>query len=709
MEKNVNELILDKDLVAKNLITFLESHERELNLDDSYLYHCFPLYQDEDDSSASVNVLLLSRLHGVLLFECSEISTRTAINFSERIAALVDRSEQTFTQIYSRLIKSRLLRRGPRYLVFPVKQIALLPNLRSGQISHNDSLEYITILLKDSDVADYLNKSKIASIEDKTYREILAVLEGSKGITKPKNRNIKDSSFHTKGAITQKIELEIANFDKDQKRAALNIIDGPQRIRGLAGSGKTIILTWKIALIHLQDPDSEILYTYFTKSLYELIKRLITRFYRQYSEKDPDWKKVHIMHAWGGRNLPGVYSQTCIDNGVKPMTLNEAKSVGSNPFEEVCKNLLKYKLVKKYDYSIIDEAQDSPQSFYRLCLHITKNKRLIWGYDECQNIMDIEIQDTRKTFGKDPHGNHWVDFNKAPKGTRNDIVLHRCYRNPKEIIFYAFALGLGIYNNPLLQIPENNEHWADLGFNVIQGNSITNDQMTVERQEQNTPLVMNKYFQGQDPIKVKIFNDIDKECNFVAAKIVEDINSELLPEDILVISLDDRHVRTYFKKIEDILSDYRIDTFNLQTAPAINTKFVKNDCVTLSTVYKAKGNEAASVYVIGVDSPFVYKNSIIERNKIFTALTRAKGWVTITGLGENAELFYQEFQQAQKNYPYLRFAMPDRRSLKVFQRDLDDTQAEINRLERFVTELAEKQRVSVDTILAKISKTRKKG
>lgn len=707
MEKNVNELLLDRDLGAKNLVTFLEFHEKELDLDDSYLYYNFPLYQEEDNSSSGVNILVLSRLHGVLLFECSEVSARSSEDLSETIVNLTDRLEQTFSQVYSRLIKSRLLRRSPKELKVPVEQVVFLPNLKSEQIPNADVFEYTRLLLNDSDITAFFNKSRIESIDDMIYREILAVLEGSKGIIKTKNRDIKDLSAQTKGAIIQNIELEIANFDRDQKRAALNIIDGPQRIRGLAGSGKTIILTWKAALIHLQDPDAEILYTYFTKSLHELVKSLITRFYRQYAEKDPEWKKVHIMHAWGGRNLPGVYSQACVDNGVTPLTLDEAKALGHNPFEEVCKDVLKYRLIPKHDYVIIDEAQDSPQSFYRLCLRITKNKRLIWGYDECQNIMDIEIQDTKKTFGKDRAGNYVVDFESAPKGTRNDIVLHRCYRNPKEIIFYAFALGLGIYNTPILQMPENNEHWTDLGFNVVQGDSSTGAQMVVERPNENTPLIMNKYFKEQKPIDVQTFGDMGQETTFVAHKILEDIKSSLLPEDILVISLDDRYVRAYFKQLEEILAENGISCFNLQTAPAINTKFAKPGCVTLSTVYKAKGNEAASVYVIGVDSTFSYKDSIVERNKIFTALTRAKGWVTITGQGNRAELFLEEYQRAQANFPHLKFIMPDRNSLKIFQRDLDDTQSEINRVERMVLGLAKKQGLSVEQILEKISDSQK--
>ena len=47
---------------------------------------------------------------------------------------------------------------------------------------------------------------------------------------------------------------------------------------------------------------------------------------------------------------------------------------------------------------------------------------------------------------------------------QNDIVLPKCYRNPKEILVTAHAIGFGIYNDILLQSLENNSHWNDYGL-----------------------------------------------------------------------------------------------------------------------------------------------------------------------------------------------------------------------------------------------------
>ena len=95
---------------------------------------------------------------------------------------------------------------------------------------------------------------------------------------------------------------------------------------GLSGSvdwpdqEKTVVLAMKAALTHLRHPKASIAFTFHTKSLYQHVRRLITRFYRQYNDQDPDWDRLHVLHAWGGRSTPGIYYNACLAAGVSPMT-----------------------------------------------------------------------------------------------------------------------------------------------------------------------------------------------------------------------------------------------------------------------------------------------------------------------------------------------------------------------------------------------------
>jgi len=707
IEKNVNQKLLNEDTSAKILVDFIIENEMNLHLSGSNLYHKFPLYASSDDSTVIARVMIVSRQYGVLIFHCTEQTERTLD--AANIQKLKDELGQINSFVYSELLKSKLLQINPTTLKIRVIPIFFLPFFSSDTGAFTKDWEGLSVITNTNDIEKNLDQLLLtAPLEDNTFKEILAILEGSKGIIRPRER-ARDVTTRNKGKVLDLIESEIANFDLDQKRAALFTLDKPQRIRGLAGTGKTIIHTMKAALIHLQHPEAEIMYTFYTRSLYSSIKYLITKFYSHFARKDPNWDKVHILHAWGGKNLPGVYYTTCVNNNIAPLSLHDARDIskGKDPFNEVCKALNTNKLSVAYDYSLLDEGQDFPEEFYRLCRQITKGNCLVWAYDECQNIFDIKIQDTKKTFGKDPDGNYYIDFSNLPPDSLQDMVLHRCYRNPRRILVCAFAIGLGIYNDKLIQIPENNEHWEDFGFQVLKGQSRIGEEMIITRPLENSPLLKNELLESPDVVRIQTFDSISEECEYIANSIISDIEQNLLPEDILVISLDDRNARQYFSLISSHLRTKGINVLNTLETPFYSTVFQVKDHVTLTTVYRAKGNEAGSVYIVGIDAPYLDKDSIRERNRFFTAITRAKGWVTLTGVGKFSKLFEREMESVLSNYPEFKFKMPDAASLKVFQRDLSSRQDLLNKMERELENIAEKSGISRDEILSTLMRKSK--
>jgi superfamily I DNA and RNA helicase len=121
--------------------------------------------------------------------------------------------------------------------------------------------------------------------------------------------------------------------------------------------------------------------------------------------------------------------------------------------------------------------------------------------------------------------------------------------------------------------------------------------------------------------------------------------------------------------------------------------------ITLTTVYRAKGNEAGCVYIVGIDSIFSNKNSIVARNKLFTAITRAKAWVTITGVGVLASQFEKEIEAIVDNNYQLIFKMPDLNTLRKIQRDLANKQAKINEIRKYIVEQADELGIDPDELL----------
>lgn len=684
-----DELKLKQDIEATLLIEKI----KDKKIKNANLYYNFPFYRGETfDDLVSAHVLFVSREYGVIFFRC--LGSIEEYNKIEK-----KKLDELDSHIFSKINKREEFRLDRRSL-----KINLTPYVF---INNNTSEDNDIISLEDVDKVIEKNKSEI--LNEQEFDILTATIEGTLNLKKKSDRKIDNFQQKlTKGKILSLIQNREATFDIEQKRAALNIIDSPQRIRGLAGSGKTVILAMKAALFHLQNPDARVLYTYFTKALFGQVKYLIEKFYRDFSDnKEPDWDKINILHGWGGRNLRGVYSDTCFENQIPAISFAYAKSIRpKDPFEYIFEELNKYDLKQKYDLTLIDEGQDFNKFFYRVCYKITKNKRIVWAYDDFQNIFDVDIQDEKETFGQNENGEYLVDFEKS-KNILQDIILYKCYRNPRFVLTSAFSLGLGIYNEKVLQRLENNKHWEDLGFNVLEGTSKNGDKMIIERPEESSPMETNEYF-DEDSIDIKVFEDLKGETDFISEAIYNDVYYENLnPDDICVISLDQRNIDTYFSSIEKKLTKKGIKVFNLLNAPNNNTTFSVKDNVTLSTINKAKGNEVGMVYVVGVDSIFNNKDYIINRNQLFTAITRSKGWVRLTGY-KKAELCEAELLKLKKNKYKLIFIQPSEKETRMIYRGLDKMQSELNQLSRRLDKISKEAGVSFEDLLKAIEEQNQK-
>jgi superfamily I DNA and RNA helicase len=683
MEKRIASPKIRQDHAARSLIKHLEDLEEILSIRDGIIYYDFPLFRDENNRLYRPNLILASRNYGLVLFAISNDVSEADVVLS-----------QIDSVVYAKLLKSPFLRKGKREIIIPILSIIYT----TQELDHKDNKIESDVASTFVNLKELLSTNKSALLADKQWKELISLIEGGKGITRPKERDLSGLSPTSKGTIIAKIEEEIVTFDKDQRLAAITMVDGPQRIRGLAGSGKTIVLAMKAAHIHLRNRNSYILFTFWTRSLYELVKELITRFYRQFDDRDPDWTKLHVLHAWGGKQLEGVYYNACVDNGRIPLTLKQVPISEINSFGYVCKHLIENADIKpKYDYVLIDEGQDFPTTFYRLCFHLTKggnyDRNVIWAYDELQTILETDIQNVTETFGRDKKGASIMDLERAGKNLSagllpHDIVLHTCYRNPPEILVIAHALGFGIYSEEeMVQMLENKEHWEDLGYIVEKGNCVPGEPTVILRPKEHSPLSLTKYVKREEIIQWEVADDFADEIDWICMEIKQFIKEGLRPEDILVVSLDDRNARSYFKNIAKRLAENNIAINNVLDQAYVEPQFFIENHVTLSTVYRAKGNEAAVVFGIGLEAIYPLRNTRKGRNRLFTLITRSKAWLRISGIGIGASFFVKEMEVALKNFPYMKFKYPNRKDIELIQRDLSERSAKIMEMQQMILDL----------------------
>lgn len=472
----------------------------------------------------------------------------------------------------------------------------------------------------------------------------------------------------TLGAAARELERQIKMLDLDQEKVAVQIAPGPQRVRGLAGTGKTVLLAMRVANIHRHFPDKKILFTFSTRSLYNQVRGLIEQFYGVHKVNiEPDWTRVHIRHAWGGRNRPGVYSDLCGRQGLVPLDLSQAKRINSKtPFQACCEHALSTPIESEYDYIIVDEAQDFPKEFFRVLYQLSvEPHRIYWAYDELQNLASSasDLPSSEELFGYDKDGNALVvlDDEDYPGRIPKDFVLNKSYRCPQDVLMLAHALGLGLYNpKGCVQMLESLDSWRAIGYEVTQGELVTGKRVQVFRPPQNSPNRIKEIYQGeQSLITANSFDTRDDELNWVADSIAKNIREEdVAPEKIVVIVLDAFKVRDISARLQFLLVEHNIAS----TIPGViddADTYKEDGRVTISTVFRAKGNEAFIVYITCFEELNNYVEALENRNRAFTAISRSKAWVRISGAGNRMEQAKSEVDAILADIPYFDFTFPN--------------------------------------------------
>jgi superfamily I DNA and RNA helicase len=658
---------------TEGLIARIREQSNVLGVDDGILYYGWPKFTDYDAIRHFVDLAIVSAKTGVVLIRVLPHAT------VKQITDAAESISQAAAATISQLVRSPLLRQRSRQLKVSVLPLIFAPGFGGLPIADVD------IFNSELAIINFIRNLDVMELAEPELRETRSILEGAKALVRP-NRRIVEHPDQQKFALAlSALEDEIASFDQRQRHVALTALGGPERIRGLAGSGKTIILAMKAALAHLDNPQAMILITYYTRSLKDYLTRLISRFHRHFGEGDPDWRRIHVHHGWGRKDLPGVLREASIRANVTPMTFGAAQAAAGtkqDPFDYACRSLLETKRVAPYyDLILIDEGQDFPGGFYELCFHLAKgprdSKQIVWAYDELQNIFDVKVRTPTELFGNDSDGQPRVSLPRSlpPHAETNDFVLPKCYRNQRDVLVLAHATGFGIYGEPV-QMLQGRAHWEDVGYEVEVGNMQPGQRTVIRRPDRNSPTQLRSP-EGTPLVEVKRFDSPRDEVNYCADEFRRFIDGGLQPEDLMAIAIDDRAAKTYLSLLAEALAQRRIHSNNIIADRYSEPAFQIEGKCTLTTVYRAKGNEAAVVAVLGCDA--VPLNVRSGRNRLFTAFTRTKGWLRISGITPAFNRLCNEINEALTRAPLMEFTMPDPAEIELIQRDLSERDAKIQR------------------------------
>jgi superfamily I DNA and RNA helicase len=92
--------------------------------------------------------------------------------------------------------------------------------------------------------------------------------------------------------------------------------------------------------------------------------------------------------------------------------------------------------------------------------------------------------------------------------------------------------------------------------------------------------------------------------------------------------------------------------------------------VAIANIYRSKGNEAPMVYVVNAQYCFSGYELTKLRNVLFTAITRCRAWVRISGWGSGMLKLMEEINAIQTNHYRLSFRIPTTEGVQPASRGL---------------------------------------
>lgn len=643
-------------------------------VDVGVLYLGYPVLATADDR-VDIDALLVTREHGLIALLLSDKVPRSAEEWDEVVAE----QDRLYAVLEGYLSRYEGLRAGRRLAVTPSTATVFASN-PTERIDLSGEGFYGEL----GDLGPWLGT--LPAISETAEHNVHAALQRVTTI-KPRKKRAQVASSDSRGAKIKSIEKGIANLDRWQKQAAIESPDGPQRIRGLAGSGKTVVLALKAAYWHTTHPEWKIAITFHSRALYQQIDDLVTRFTFEHINDRPDPERMQIIHSWGSRARAGVYSQIARALGETPRdwTYASGKYGMDEAFRGVCSELLTIAqnatFEPIFDAVLIDEAQDLPPEFFQLVYLFTRDpKRIVWGYDELQRLSEAAMPSTQELFGLTTTGAPRVSLDTADGAPRRDIVLPVCYRNTPWALATAHALGIGVYRKEgLLQHPDEAGLWKDIGYEVVHGELEPGEPVSLKRASESFPFYFPELLDPADAVMVRQFDDEAAQDAWVASEIVQNLSvDELEPDDILVVLPDTYRAKSRGPRLMRELRRQGVPSHLAGVNTTADEIFLAGS-VAIAHIFRAKGNEAPMVYVLDAQYTASDFNAVSRRNTLFTAITRSRAWVRIVGWGDRMKAVRDEVELVVEKGFQLEFVIPtgeELDSLRHIHRDRPEHEEE---------------------------------
>jgi hypothetical protein len=379
-------------------------------------------------------------------------------------------------------------------------------------------------------------------------------------------------------------EDEMLVLDRKQEGLAKSLGVGHRVIRGAAGSGKTLVLTYRARLLADTFPRQRILVTCFTRSLAGRLRRQLQP-WSNITVKNLDTFMDQARRAAGGG------AANFKDQSREDLAEQALQALDTHPNS-----------VSHFHHVLIDEAQDfpTPALTFAVRLLIDGSESLLAVADPVQNIFRTKF--TWKAAGINAVGRtRWLD---------------QSYRNTREILEYAhsFVMAGGGYEISTDPDPDNETTITAPHFSTRSGP---------------LPLVISAPSRQGEILNLAI------QCRSLLDRGVE-------PGDIAILyGVASTGGFNWPQNIQQVFARENIPILwaNDPAYPDRRDHIGEDTTkILLCTIFSAKGLEYRHVILCGFLDDQPPEQSLVSRSLIYVGMTRATHELTLSASGKHPYL-----------------------------------------------------------------------
>lgn len=363
-------------------------------------------------------------------------------------------------------------------------------------------------------------------------------------------------------------------LDLAQERLAEHLGPGYRLIRGVAGSGKTLILTHRVRFLGQCMPRWRLLLVCFNKALSQALAEELT-----------DVENVKVS------TIDSLASKIIRDTGREPPQGSDDAAFDARR-SEATEAAATLPASAKFDMVLVDEAQDLGKSGLDLAWAMLKRERpkeqqhFVIALDSAQNVY-------RRRMTWNPPG-------MTAQGRAK--VLRKNYRNTKEILDFAMGTVAGISQSR------------------TEGASADDLDVLVK------PEAALRH--GESPVLLEC-SDLRAEAETLAEKTAEFLRNGANPDDIVIMS-GSKELR---KTVQQKLQAKRIPAIDAQSERDQVVSI--RGSVRVATLQLLKGLEYRHVLIGGVNDIWANDDDDETRQRLlYVATTRATETLTVTYCGD---------------------------------------------------------------------------